>query len=402
MILVLADDITGAAEIAGLCLNYKLSVAMSVNQIPEKDVQVGIIITDSRSLTEKEAYENHFHLIEHIKWKYQSNDIFIFKKCDSVLRGFVITELLPFKEILHFRRFLLIPANPQGGRTIFKGKYYIDKKLIAKTSFKNDPDFPALKSSVKNLLLLRNPLSVSELKIRVNASLPFSDGVNIYDCQDIIQMQHIIVNSDFDMAAGSSAFFEQWLRITFPALVNQNAGTSTLPSDAPSSLLYNKKTKKLIIAGSVHQEIRNLERLVSEHHYHVISIPDKFLQPEINNEEFERWLHEASTESSSLNIRWIGLGNKKISFPNSSTILKQRLNKLAEVLLSTNNYTEIIIIGGASAFHFIQEAGWTDLEAIESIGPGILRMKVNGPNQLHLTIKPGSYPWTNFEQDLLN
>ena len=80
MITVIADDLTGAAEIAGICLRYGIEVAFGIDSVPEKLAQVSIIATDSRSLSEDEAYKMHLQLANKIIQN-NSNQI-IFKKCE--------------------------------------------------------------------------------------------------------------------------------------------------------------------------------------------------------------------------------------------------------------------------------------------------------------------------------
>ena len=55
MIVVVADDMTGAAEIAGFCLRYGLRVAFAteVTELPKADVLV--VATDTRSMELNDA-----------------------------------------------------------------------------------------------------------------------------------------------------------------------------------------------------------------------------------------------------------------------------------------------------------------------------------------------------------
>ncbi|WP_439132036.1 four-carbon acid sugar kinase family protein, partial [Polaribacter sp.] len=62
MITVIADDLTGAAEIAGICLRYGVAVSFGIDEIPEKQATINIIATDSRSKNQEEAYKTHLHL----------------------------------------------------------------------------------------------------------------------------------------------------------------------------------------------------------------------------------------------------------------------------------------------------------------------------------------------------
>ncbi|HMQ44098.1 MAG TPA: four-carbon acid sugar kinase family protein, partial [Mariniflexile sp.] len=96
MIFVLADDLTGAAEIAGICLRYGLDVSFGIDTVPKKEATVTIIATDTRSLTADEAYKTHFNLAQNIISKTNNR---IFKKCDSVLRGHVLTELSALMDV---------------------------------------------------------------------------------------------------------------------------------------------------------------------------------------------------------------------------------------------------------------------------------------------------------------
>ena len=62
MIIVIADDITGAAEIAGIAHRYGLRVLLSIDEICQgtgsKEVyDVMVIATDSRSYSSEQAAE---------------------------------------------------------------------------------------------------------------------------------------------------------------------------------------------------------------------------------------------------------------------------------------------------------------------------------------------------------
>jgi len=153
MITVIADDITGAAEIAGICLRYGLKVTFGIDTVPNVDADVCVVTTDSRSGTELEAYRTHYQLAKTIFKKPES---IVFKKCDSVLRGYVLTELSALLDVKKFKKIVLQPSNPASGRCIRDGIYYVGNEEIEETDFANDPDFPATFSEVQKLLLSRS------------------------------------------------------------------------------------------------------------------------------------------------------------------------------------------------------------------------------------------------------
>ena len=160
MIAVIADDITGAAEIAGVCLRYGLKVSFGIDTVPNGIADVCVIATDSRSLTETEAFAVHSKLASDI---YKLNPAFVFKKCDSVLRGYVLSELSALFAASQMEKILLQPANPSTGRCIKEGLYYVGDEKIENTGFSIDPDFPATDSSVLNILHQRSKIH-SDLK----------------------------------------------------------------------------------------------------------------------------------------------------------------------------------------------------------------------------------------------
>ena len=132
MITVIADDITGAAEIAGVCLRYGLHVSFGIESVPAVKADVCIIATDSRSATETKAYAIYQDIMKAVL---TGSDSVVFKKCDSALRGYVLTELSAMLEAMKLKRVILQPSNPSVGRCIRKGVYYIENVKIKSTAF---------------------------------------------------------------------------------------------------------------------------------------------------------------------------------------------------------------------------------------------------------------------------
>ena len=90
MIIVIADDITGAAELAGIGLGYGLRVKLSddVRQFDQTDLLV--IYSNTRSMQKKDAVNEMSRLTASAS---KLNPSLIYKKTDSVLRGHVVPEL---------------------------------------------------------------------------------------------------------------------------------------------------------------------------------------------------------------------------------------------------------------------------------------------------------------------
>jgi uncharacterized protein YgbK (DUF1537 family) len=133
---IIADDFTGAAELAGISLRYGLTLPIflysdeveSSNNSPLGDG--GIISTDSRSLNKTAAEKVTAAAMKNIV---QLKPAFIYKKIDSVLRGYVIAELKVQMQVGGFDKALVIAANPSLGRTISNGEYFIGGNPITET-----------------------------------------------------------------------------------------------------------------------------------------------------------------------------------------------------------------------------------------------------------------------------
>ena len=208
--LIIADDITGAAEIAGIAWRKGMKVRLMVYQpnMPTTPLsswrgaggEALILATDTRSGTEEEAVKTIEELATCLYSGVQecrsvgvqtlpsstsnsstrqlvnlstdasnlstcqlvnsSTDI-IFKKNDSVLRGHVAAELQALMRVTGKQKALLIPQNPSKGRIVKDGIYYINGTPLDQTSFAYDPEFPA-KTSLVNKLISRR---VDELNV---------------------------------------------------------------------------------------------------------------------------------------------------------------------------------------------------------------------------------------------
>ena len=148
-IAVIADDFTGAAELAGISLRYGLKVELCVGEVQFKNADVLIVSTDSRSLKKSEAIRVTEDLLKNIL---ELKPKLVYKKIDSVLRGYVLNEVKVQMMLMKKARAFIMPANPSLNRTIRNGNYFIDNIRITETGFAHDPEFPIKRDSVKEIL----------------------------------------------------------------------------------------------------------------------------------------------------------------------------------------------------------------------------------------------------------
>ena len=149
MIVVIADDITGAAEIGGIALRYGFDVLLSDELDDAGNHEVIVIYTNTRSMTESEAAQIMGKLTSK---SMQLKPSLFYKKTDSVLRGHVLAEMKSQMSAMNLERGLLVPVNPSSGRIIRDGNYYINNRLVHETSFSIDPEFPISSSRLQEML----------------------------------------------------------------------------------------------------------------------------------------------------------------------------------------------------------------------------------------------------------
>jgi uncharacterized protein YgbK (DUF1537 family) len=147
MIVVIADDLTGAAELAGIGLRYNLDTELFMSSIQTGDVPISLFVvcTDSRSMNKENARSVSDRVAKEVRSMAPDR---VYKKIDSVFRGHVLDELKCEMKQLGLKRALIIGANPSLGRTIRDGKYFINGELISETDFGTDPEFAITDSFV--------------------------------------------------------------------------------------------------------------------------------------------------------------------------------------------------------------------------------------------------------------
>ncbi|MFD0990090.1 four-carbon acid sugar kinase family protein [Mariniflexile jejuense] len=379
MITVIADDLTGAAEIAGICLRYGIDVSFGINTIPKKQATVTIIATDSRSMSEDEAYETHFHLAEEIILK--TNNI-LFKKCDSVLRGHVLTELSALIDVTEKKSILLQPSNPEGNRCIKKGVYWVNDNLIENTGFATDPDFPSKTSLVKALLLDRSSKKESiEIFTGIIHKIK-TKGLFIPDCSSVEDLSKCINLYHEDIiVGGSAAFFEQFL-------IKMKLATSTVKETKHS---FNNNY--LLLSGSTHPKSIAFSKTIEKANCPLVVFPEALLENKLDKKNLKNFINEVSSIYNDKKKLVLRVSNTIIQLNNKSLNLKSRLSLVAKNLIETSDIKEIFIEGGATAYDLLDELQWKSFTPIVELASGVVRMQYDSNPKKYITLKPGSYQW---------
>lgn len=350
MIAVIADDFTGAAELAGIGLRrgWKVEVVTAVPEHTEADLLV--VATDTRSMSQAAAVSEMEKVTRQVQvlqpeWTY--------KKVDSVLRGHIVAEMEVQMKVLGLRKGLLIPANPLLGRTIRKGQYFLHGQPVHTSSFSIDPEFPIRSSLVSEMLGGRMPKGV-----RVG---------NVETVEDLVVWARQRDASTF--LAGASGFFSALL-----------GGVDRVKEDVPVP-----DHPFLFVSGSTFGRSREAIQRVREGGFAVIYLPS---DPVI----VASLLRERGKVVLAISARETG----------DPQVLKEEMAGLVKAVLHEVTVGELMIEGGATARAILETVGWHTFYPVVEWSPGVVRMRVQEAPKIHVTVKPGSYDWPPALRSLLN
>jgi len=341
--IVIADDITGAAEIAGIAFQQGQKVHLVCDPPSVINQMTTVIATDTRSMTEKEAIEETSRIASGIQ------EQLVFKKTDSALRGHVVAELAALMNITQKKRAVYLPANPSKGRIISQGIYYINGKPLHETAFSYDPEFPAHTSSLKE----RFPDAESK-------GIIMPDAKSLDDIERVIKKYH----DDNTIFAGAADLFSMMPHSTFPV--------------SQERITFSPDQTAIILCGSTQSKRLNIGIPIS-------SMPRELYD---GDDEIRRWDVSEYEQGHRiiLNIPYKHRTGKEVAVH-----LRSVMSQMAKLLIDNYQPDHLIIEGGATAWATLKTLGWKEFSIKQQIASGVVLMRAT--NGTLVTLKPGSYPW---------
>jgi len=348
MIAVIADDFTGAAELAGISLRYGLSVSVHLDNAIDIDADVVIISTDSRSMQKAAAIYCTADAVEAIR-NYEPS--LLYKKIDSVLRGYVIDEIKVQMELSEKSKALILPANPSLQRTISNGEYLIQGKKITETGFVHDPEFPVSSANVTAILQ--------------------EETVQVLKHDDWLPVEGIVIGeteSVEDVEAWARAIDESWMLVGagdfYTALLKKQY-------QQKEQAVFSLQSPHLYVCGTAFKERKEFIKQTNCYSY----LPDDVT---------EEWLEQTSNIIKQKRKTIIAIDESNQSALELRTVMAKAIK---EIVLR-ENVKEIFIEGGSTASAVLEELSIKKLIPVSELSRGVVRMKAG---DLFITVKPGSY-----------
>jgi len=362
MIVVIADDFTGAAELAGISLRYGLKVKLVTGTPEQTDADVLVISTDSRSMGRQEALQVTGGVLKEVlKW----NPSLLYKKIDSVLRGYVLEELELQKQMMKLDRIFIEPANPSLGRTIRKGVYYIQDRPVSETGFSGDPEFPVKSSLVKKMLGDETVTVLDDQEEFPREGFIIGEA----DSESAIADWASRIDESF-ILAGAGDFYTKLLDIRFKRKI---------PGKFPVQFPF------LYVCGTAYNRSVSYVKELYINGGPVVYITRQIISKGTADKD---WLEKIKNAILKNNKAVIAFDTELVDEACSATHLRTVMAAVVESVIRQNTIKELLIEGGSTATAILKVLGIHRLIPVNEWERGVVRMQ---SGSLFITVKPGSY-----------
>jgi D-threonate/D-erythronate kinase len=376
---VIADDISGAAELGAVGLRHGLRAEIIFGGEISGQSDLVCVDTDSRSCAPEEAKQRVATAAALLT---AAGARWIYKKIDSVLRGHVLAEVEALLAQLRLNSALVVPANPSLGRVIRQGCYFIHGRPIHETEFAQDPEYPRNASEVR--ILLQRPNAPAPAVCRLRDPLPNS-GVVIGEAESTADLRAWTARLHHGMLAGGAAEF-------FAATLAAREKLALSPPQPVSA--STRKARELFVCGSTSESAREFIHEARGRKVPAFSLPSELV-------------HGAGFSPAAVEVlagRVIGafqnerrvilhIGLPPVREPAIARRLTFQLVQVAGRVLEQVKIGQVYAEGGATAVALIKRMQWGCLKVIREMAPGVATLQVKEDASFQITVKPGSYVW---------
>ena len=276
---------------------------------------------------------------------------------------------------------LLVPANPLLKRTIIEGVYYINEIPLMESNFFDD-DFA--KGTTSNVLdMIGKEYKDQSFSISLGQQIP-REGIiigNTLTTDDLMEWANLI--DETMLPAGGASFFNAILR-----------KIKVERKKTVSSVAFGKKA--LYLCGSNYQPSRAVVRKAKENGASVSYMPRTIFCDNNYDKIIQKWANEIIKIIQNKDKVVIAIDELECKGVND---LANKINDIFGVLikkiLERVTLEELLIEGGATAYSIIEHLGYKKFYPEQELSQGVIRMEIEQTTKMHLTLKPGSYQWTD-------
>lgn len=412
---VIADDFTGATDIAGFMVQSGWKVVQLLNEPDEntvipKDVDAIVVSLKSRSCPVDEAISASLNTCQWLKNQAGCHQIF-FKYCstfDSTEKGNIgpVTDAL--MKALKAEITVVTPALPVNGRTVIHGHLFVNGKLLNESGMQDHPVTPMADA---------NLLRVMEKQSQGQAGLV--DLVTVLQGADAIKSQlTTLQNQGVRYAITDAITMENLLPIAQAAkdlpLLTGGSGLGAAIATVQTGIAWQRDTalgekpaatqrKAVILSGSCSQmtnaQVNTYTAIAPSHQVDVgecLSNPDYA-------KTLSAWVvkHQSNPLAPMLYATLPADKLKQVQQQYGMQQSSESVEKLfGEVvsLLKQQGFNTFIIAGGETSGKVVQSLGTQQLSIGAPIVPGVpwVKDRLSGD---WLALKSGNFGQENFFQE---
>ena len=401
MIGVVADDLTGAADVGGACASAGFRTNTLLLEAAARaaldDADAVVIDTESRHLPPARAYER---VRQAVRLLHAAR--VVYKKICSAFRGNIGAETDAALDELDLHFVGIAPAFPAQGRTTTGGRHYIHGRPLHETEMADDPLAPVTDSSLPHLLRsqTRRPVHVVSLDRHDDVErLRQQGGMAIFDAvtqTDLARVAHVLAHDR--LVCGASALARELvaqapLPERAPALgadVERLGAAATLVVSGSASPIAQAQIEALAAAGHCCVAVRpesavgdpaDVEAEAGRVTAHIADSPGAraciFTPPSVARTQ---------REASRRGLDRVAAGDR----------VARLLAECARRAVATRRFGKLIVFGGSTAVAVFRALGMVGQRILADVEPGVpSSLSIGGPKML-VVLKPGSFGGPDF------
>lgn len=406
----IADDLTGATDIAGTLVSNGMSATVELG-LPRCEAAASdaiVIGLKSRSAPVQDAVNSS---VDALRWLRSQGCLqFFFKYCstfDSTPQGNIGPVAEALMEELGAKFTIACPAFPANRRTVYNGYLFVGDVLLEETSMRAHPLTPMTDSNLVRILQAQCKRKVGLIGSAVVREGSFAIARAIKDAEaggTAVAIVDAVSNSDLRQIAEASR--ELVLLTGASGLASGIPETfrrqGMLHSHAEPDYLAPVAGFSAIFCGSCSDSTQRQVKWVSQ------KIPTVHLDPEAlatNPEcvaEVVEWARARISQgpvliSSTADASAVKAVQGRLGMDRAGALVERRLGEIAQQLVA-GGVRRLIVAGGETSGTILAALGVTRMRIGSCIDPGVHWAVSEGEVRLALALKSGNFGSEDFFQ----
>jgi len=398
---VIADDFTGASDIALTIAEAGMSVAQFVG-LPTQDsdpaLGAGVVSLKSRTAPVSEAIADSLAACEWLLS--QGAEQIVLKVCstfDSTADGNIGPVLEVLAERLGAQQILTCPAFPENGRSVYQGHLFVNDVLLNESGMQDHPLTPMKDPDLRRVLAAQTSWDVSHVASQIvtqgaaaiEVALPKSKAMVIVDA---------IHDADL-LSIGKAARHQRLL-----------CGGSGIALGLPSNFGCEKSPPSwepvtgagVVISGSCSRATRGQVALFRQNNPSFEVTAEAAVNGTLTAETLRDWVMEQRQTPlvySSADPQVVQSAQQRFGSDIAAHAIETLFSNLASLLVQSG-VTRIVVAGGETSGAVVSGLGARALEIGHRAAAGVPIVKVKHQN-LALALKSGNFGEVDFFQTAL-